>query len=69
MFIRTLDQSLISHEQSICKAVQVAPQFPRRKNIYPLRFLARVFAVIGMATAVYATTLIGLFFQSGIIAF
>jgi hypothetical protein len=37
MFIRTLDQSLISHEQSICKAVQVAPQFPRRKKIYPLR--------------------------------
>jgi hypothetical protein len=48
--------------------VQVARQLPRRKKTYPLRILARVFAVIGMAAAVYATTLVGLFFQSGIIA-
>ena len=68
MFIRALDQRLASSGQSICKAVKVASVVPRRRKIYPLRFLARIFTVIGMATAVYATTLVGLFFHSGIIA-
>jgi len=75
MFIRTLDQRLASQERFapkqhfVCKSVQVAPLVPRTQKIYPLRVLARIFAFIGMATTVYATTLVGLFFQSGIIAF
>ena len=73
MFIRTLDQRLATQEQSVSKSVQIAPQIahgvPRVRKNYPLRFLARVFAVVGMATTVYATALVALFFHSGIIAF
>lgn len=68
MFIRTLDQRLSSQASSVSKPVQIAALKPKRRKYYPMRILARVFAIIGMATAVYATTLVGIFVNSGIIA-
>jgi len=38
-------------------------------NIYPLRKMARVFAGVGLATMVYALTLVAIAFESVIIEF
>jgi len=72
MYIRTQDQHL--HDQHLSTNNRLAVtstqtrDVRRAPKIYPLRIIARIFTIIGMATAVYATALVGLFFQSGIIA-
>ena len=63
MFIRSSDRDLLHP----IDAVPARP--PRVRHLYPMRILARVFAVVGLASAVYTLALIGLFFQSAIITF
>ncbi len=71
MYVRTLDQRLTTNDRFIFKSTHNphSPQTSMSRKPYPLRVLARIFAAIGMATVVYAVTLVGLVFQSKIIAF
>ena len=69
MFIRTLDQRLLQKKRFVLKSAPIPQHARQRHRIYPLRILARVFTVIGLAAAVYAAALVGLFFHSGIIVF
>jgi hypothetical protein len=41
----------------------------RLRHLYPLRIMARVFAILGLAAVVYSVVLIEMNFQSQIIAF
>ena len=42
---------------------------PARRNVYPVRVLARLFAYLGVATAVYAVALVAVAVQSRILEF
>ena len=64
-----MDISPIEFEPSeqISRPVNGSVSAPRR--LYPLRVLARVFGVFGVATAVYAVALVAVAVQSSIIEF
>ena len=68
MFIRTSDRDLLIETPSHVP-MQPKPPKPAARRPYPLRIAARIFAVIGAATALYAITLIGMIFHSGILVF
>ena len=53
--------------EQISRPVNGPVSAPRR--LYPLRFLARVFGVFGVMTAVYAVALVTAAIQSSIIEF
>ncbi|MDA0305216.1 MAG: hypothetical protein O3B76_02875 [Proteobacteria bacterium] len=42
---------------------------PTRPKIYRLRQVARFFAIVGVATVVYSSVLVGITFRSGIVEF
>ncbi len=63
MFIRSSDRDLL------LKVDTVKAHPMRVRHYYPMRIAARVFAFLGLATVVYTVALIGMFFQSGIVAF
>ncbi|MCH8236908.1 MAG: hypothetical protein IIC06_01920 [Proteobacteria bacterium] len=64
-----MDIRPIEYDWSDEMSVETAEPVAAPGGRYPLRFMARVFGFLGVATAVYAGALVAVAFEAGIIEF
>ena len=64
-----MDIRPIEFDWSDAMSVETAEPAAAKGGPYPVRLLARVFAFVGIATAVYAGALVGIAFEAAIIEF